>query len=182
MYSDLIPLGTGRKLNVHKTFRRCPGCLLNVLCTFNLRPVSRGMLSTAYSELSLFRYIQVYSTFLTHIHAYWGIFWLIQAYSAPCVTLVYLQHSHISSRLLELEAYSKPSETLTRHIQSPAIVRTVYSSIIQPYSGMFTTLCNAFGIFGILEYSESSHNCIPMHTQNPVLFTKIGKPCVTLKI
>ena len=31
---------TERKLNVHKTFRRHPGHLLNVLCTFNLRPVS----------------------------------------------------------------------------------------------------------------------------------------------
>ena len=31
---------TGRKLNIHKTFRRRPGRLLNVLCTFNLRPVS----------------------------------------------------------------------------------------------------------------------------------------------
>ena len=27
------PVGTGRKLNVHKTFRRRPGRLLNVLCT-----------------------------------------------------------------------------------------------------------------------------------------------------
>ena len=27
---------TGRKLNVHKTFRRHPGRKLNVLCTFNL--------------------------------------------------------------------------------------------------------------------------------------------------
>ena len=39
------PVDTGRKLNVHKTFRRRPGrpgCLLNVLCTFNLRPVSVG--------------------------------------------------------------------------------------------------------------------------------------------
>ena len=33
------PVDTGRKLNVHKTFRRR---LLNVLCTFNLRPVSTG--------------------------------------------------------------------------------------------------------------------------------------------
>ena len=32
----------GRKLNVHKTLRRRPGRLLNVLCTFNLRPVSTG--------------------------------------------------------------------------------------------------------------------------------------------
>ena len=36
------PLDTGRKLNAHKTFRRCPGRLLNVLCTFILRPVPRG--------------------------------------------------------------------------------------------------------------------------------------------
>ena len=34
---------TGRKLNVHKTFRRCPGRLLNALYTFNLRPVSAGL-------------------------------------------------------------------------------------------------------------------------------------------
>ena len=31
------PADTGRKLNIHKTFRRRPGRLLNVLCTFNLR-------------------------------------------------------------------------------------------------------------------------------------------------
>ena len=36
------PVDTGRKLNIHKTFRRRPGRLLNVLCTFNLRPVSTG--------------------------------------------------------------------------------------------------------------------------------------------
>ena len=36
------PVNTGRKLNVHKTFRRRPGRLLNVLCKFNLRPVSTG--------------------------------------------------------------------------------------------------------------------------------------------
>ena len=29
------PLETGRKSNVHKTFRRSFGRLLNVLCTFN---------------------------------------------------------------------------------------------------------------------------------------------------
>ena len=38
-----IPVDTGRKLNVHKTFRRRPWRLLNVLCTFNLRSVSTGM-------------------------------------------------------------------------------------------------------------------------------------------
>ena len=36
------PLDTGPKMNVHKTFRRRPGRLLNVLCTFNLHSMSRG--------------------------------------------------------------------------------------------------------------------------------------------
>ena len=36
----LLPIDTARKLNVHKTFRRRTGRLLNILCTFNLRPVS----------------------------------------------------------------------------------------------------------------------------------------------
>ena len=40
--SDSSPIDTGRKLNVHITFRRRPGRLLNVLCTFNLLPVSTG--------------------------------------------------------------------------------------------------------------------------------------------
>ena len=37
------PVDIGRKLNVQKTFTRRPGRLLNVLCTFNLRPVSTGL-------------------------------------------------------------------------------------------------------------------------------------------
>ena len=41
-YVLVIPVVTGRKLNVHKTFRKRPGRLLNVLCTFNLHPVSTG--------------------------------------------------------------------------------------------------------------------------------------------
>ena len=41
---SLFPVDTGRELNVHKTFRRCPGYLLIVLCTFNLRPVSTGLM------------------------------------------------------------------------------------------------------------------------------------------
>ena len=36
------PVDTERKLNVHKTFRRRPGRLLNILCMLNLRPVSTG--------------------------------------------------------------------------------------------------------------------------------------------
>ena len=37
------PLDVRRKLNVPKTFKRSPGHLLNVLCTFSLRPVYRGL-------------------------------------------------------------------------------------------------------------------------------------------
>ena len=40
--SSFYPVGTGRKYNVHKTFRRRPGRLLNALFMFNLRPVSTG--------------------------------------------------------------------------------------------------------------------------------------------
>ena len=44
LISDLaFPVDTGCKLNVHKTFRRRPGRLLHVLCTFNLCPVSTGL-------------------------------------------------------------------------------------------------------------------------------------------
>ena len=39
------PVDTGHKLNVHKTFRRRPGRVLNVLCMFNLRPVSTGYIT-----------------------------------------------------------------------------------------------------------------------------------------
>ena len=38
----MYPVGIGRKLNVRKTFRTRLGRLLNVLCTFSLRPVSTG--------------------------------------------------------------------------------------------------------------------------------------------
>ena len=41
-----FPVDLGLKLNVHKTFRKRPGHLLNVSCTFNLRPVSTGLLPT----------------------------------------------------------------------------------------------------------------------------------------
>ena len=39
-FKGINPVDTGRKLNVHKTFRRRPGRLLDVFCTVNLRPVS----------------------------------------------------------------------------------------------------------------------------------------------
>ena len=38
----VYPLDAGCKLNVHKTFRRRPGCLVNVLCTVTLRLMPKG--------------------------------------------------------------------------------------------------------------------------------------------
>ena len=49
-YNDEDPADTERKLNVHKTFRRLPRRLLNVLCTFNLRPVSTRIVVTMLQE------------------------------------------------------------------------------------------------------------------------------------
>ena len=46
------PVDTGRRLNVHKTFRRRPGRLLNVWGTFNLRPVSTGKALAVPEKLS----------------------------------------------------------------------------------------------------------------------------------
>ena len=43
MVATKVPMDTGRKLNVHKTFRGFLGRLLNVLCTFNISHVSSGM-------------------------------------------------------------------------------------------------------------------------------------------
>ena len=37
-------------------------------------------------------------------------------------------------------------------------------------------------MIGILEYSEPFHNCITAHIQNPVIFTKMAIPRVTLEI
>ena len=56
---NYFPVDTGRKLNVHKTFRRRPGRLLNVLCMFSLRPVSTGFLLTLFQF-----YFSFYFTFI----------------------------------------------------------------------------------------------------------------------
>ena len=53
------PADTGRKLNVHKTFRRRPGRFLNVLCTFNLRPVSTGKLDKILVFYAVKSYLQL---------------------------------------------------------------------------------------------------------------------------
>ena len=84
---------------------------------------------------------------------------LIQAYTAPCVTLP-IHNLAILQALpyLETEAYSKPCENLSRYIQIPAIVRTVYSGVIQPYSEPCV----------MLSYAET------WHVWNPVIFRALS--------
>ena len=114
-------------------------------------------------------------TLFTHTEA---LLRYIQAYLAPCVTLTYSPPCHIP------EVYSTLCETLIRHIQNLVLIRTVYSGIIQAYSEPCVTpgYAETWDIFGILEYSTPFYNCIRTYIQNTVIFTKIGKPSVTLEI
>ena len=50
------PVDTGCKLNVHQTFRRRPGRLLNILCTFNLRPMSTGQFHIYFQNKAFLEY------------------------------------------------------------------------------------------------------------------------------
>ena len=153
------------------------------------KPLSQWLLSNFSSDLMLcttsdlsysgiFKHIQHYESIFTHIveslrhiQAYLGIFRNLCS-TRIFWTLVYL----------DLEAYFKSCETLTGHIQNsasqnslfrhPSIIRTLRNPCIMQRAG----------IFEILEYSEPFHNCILLYIQNPVTFTKIGKPCVTMEI
>ena len=96
--------------------------------------------------------------FSRHIQVYSSIF---STLCNPCIftNLKDYEHWH-----WQPEVYSKPSETLIRYIQNLATIKTVYSRIIQPHSGIFKTLCNACICinlaYSILEYSQPFHNCI----------------------
>ena len=45
-------LDIGRKLNASKTHRRRPERLVNVLCTYNLRPVSRRYFNSSFVQVN----------------------------------------------------------------------------------------------------------------------------------
>ena len=85
--------------------------------------------------------IQRCSDMLRDIKVYWGIFRQfsgklsrIQTYSELCVTFANSQLCHIQNlAYLELKTSSKTCKTCknNKHIQSPRLVRTVYSSIFK---------------------------------------------------
>ena len=51
VFQYMCPVDTGRKLNLHKTFRRRPWRLLNVWCTFSLRSVSTGIMAHKFDKI-----------------------------------------------------------------------------------------------------------------------------------
>ena len=122
-----------------------------------------------------FRYISAYTALLTQFHAYWDI---NKAYSGIFSTLC---NPHVFTTLtfwalacLGPEAYLKPCETLTRHIQNPAIGH--YSAIFRHIQKLLQRLC----IRRNLTYSECCKIKNPSiiasrHIQNPVIITKICK-------
>ena len=122
---------------------------------------------------SIVNHIHHYQGIFTYIETYSGIFRLIQPNSAPCITW------HICNLVifwalayLELKAYLKPYEKLTRYIQSSAIGH--YITIFRHIQNLAQLLhMHKPGIIGILEYSEFSHNCFLTHIQNLAMFTKI---------
>ena len=71
----IVPVDIGRKLNLYKTFRRRPRCLLNVLCTFNLHPVSTGDLfcSLHYFQIAIDLVITFFSySVQQHSERHWS--------------------------------------------------------------------------------------------------------------
>ena len=65
-----------------------------------------------------------------------------------------------------------PCETLTRHIQNPAIEH--HSATFRHTQNLVQRLhMKKPDILGILEYAELFHNYIPTYIQNPVIFMKI---------
>ena len=92
--------------------------------------------------IHLFRYIQVYSSIVSIIKVYSGIIKVYLRLFRPIQNPLYFYHFRnltIFQALayLNVEGYSRHSETLAMHIQNSVTVRTVYqafSSHIQAYS------------------------------------------------
>ena len=75
---------------------------------------------------------------------------------------------------LETKAYSKLCETLTGYIQNPAIVRIVYSGVIQSYSDIFRPLNNTC-MCRNLAYSESWNIQKPGTLKTRYIFRTLSK-------
>ena len=93
-----------------------------------------------------------------------------QAYSvilrSLCNLLIFITLPYSEHRYIHLQ------------IQSPVIVTAAYLV----YLFLWTLHMMKPGKFGILEYLELIQNYSSTNIMSSVIFTKIGKPCVTLEI
>ena len=87
-----FPLDTGRKFNVYKTFRRRPGRLLSVSCTFILHPVSRGFIHELVSGTAIFGTCYYYTYNVAVIYLLYTIIILI--YYILTYILIYLLYTN----------------------------------------------------------------------------------------
>ena len=86
---------------------------------------------------------------------YKNIIRLIQAYLAPCVTLIYSQTCHIPSPgIFRTRVIFKTLQKFHQAYSELNVVRIAYSAIIQSYSTICRSLCNAC-ICRSLAYLES---------------------------
>ena len=90
----------------------------------------------------------------------------------PCCAIF----SHVLTKCLSvflvLQTYSKPCETLTRHIQNPVIGN--YSAIFRHIQNLVQCLhTQKSGILKSMEYSEPFLNCTPKDIENAALFSNI---------
>ena len=133
----------------------------------------------AYSELCFFRNMPAYLIIFSITKAYscifghyYGIFRLIQAYLAPCVTLVYSQPYHIvSPGVIKTGGLFKNLRNIGQACSESC--HGAFFSHIQNLMQRVHT--RKPGILRVLEYSELFHKYIPKDIQNPVIFTKIYK-------
>ena len=90
-----FPVDTGRKLNVHKTFRRRPGRLLNVLCTLNLRPVPTGLSLDKHVVYNVLQSCGWSCCFRSHIST-----WVCTSNTHPPSPILLLRAAYVIHRLL----------------------------------------------------------------------------------
>ena len=132
-----------------------------MLCT-----KSDAFIILAYSELYLFRYVQVSLRIFSIIKAYslklryfLGIFRLIQAYSAPLVTFVYSQSCHTPSPgMFRTGGIFKTlwnfDQTYSELYHSQNGLGSLFKHYSAAFAGIFGTLCNTC-ICRNLAFSES---------------------------
>ena len=128
------PADTGRKSNVHKTFRRRPGRLLNVLCTFNVRLIidnwnksvlestkltsanNRGE-SISYQKISSFDFYKLQVTLLTTLINGLEVF----SSASDKAKLLYLRTMNYTSQVAHVdfspETYLKWRNIMARYLK-----------------------------------------------------------------